>query len=101
MGYRLSIAREAQREYRDIVSYLVNVVKSPQAARHFMTEFDAKVESVRNHPEAFSLCHLPELAARGYRSASVMRHTFLYTVRGDDVTIAHIFNKSHDYARLV
>lgn len=54
MGYRLSIAREAQREYRDIVSYLVNVVKSPQAARHFMTEFDAKVESVRNHPEAFS-----------------------------------------------
>lgn len=101
MGYRLSIAREAQREYRDIVSYLVNVVKSPQAARHFMTEFDAKVENVRNHPEAFSLCHLSELAARGYWSASVMRYTFLYTVRGDDVTIAHIFHQSQDYARLV
>lgn len=101
MGYRLSIAREAQREYRDIVSYLVNVVKSPQTAHHFMMEFDAKVESVRSHPDACSLCHLPELAARGYRPASVMRYTLLYTVRGDDVVIAHIFHQSQDYARLV
>lgn len=30
-----------------------------------------------------------------------MRYTFLYTVRGDDVTIAHIFHQSQDYARLV
>lgn len=101
MGYRLSITREAQREYRDIVSYLVTVLKSPQAARHFMVEFDAQVESVRDYPEAFSLCHLPELAARGYRSVSVMRYTLLYTVRGDEVIIAHIFHQSQDYARLV
>ncbi|WP_195419892.1 type II toxin-antitoxin system RelE/ParE family toxin [Collinsella sp. D33t1_170424_A12] len=101
MGYRLSITREAQREYRDIVSYLVDVLKSPRAARHFMAEFDAQVESVRNYPEAFSLCHLPELAARGYRSASVMRYTFLYTVRADEVIIAHVFHQSQDYARLV
>ena len=58
MGYRLSIAREAQREYRDIVSYLVNVVKSPQAARHFMTEFDARWKAFGTIPKhsAYAIC---------------------------------------------
>lgn len=101
MGYKLSIAHEAQREYRDIVSYLVDVLKSPQAAPHFMDEFDVKMEAVRDNPEAFSHCHLSELAARGYRAVPVMRYKLLYKVSGDEVVIAHIFHQSQDYARLV
>ena len=101
MGYKPSITREAQREYRSIVAYLVDALKSPQAARHFISEFESKVDIVRNHPETYALCHLPELAARGYRSASVMRYTFLYKVSDDEIIIAHIFHQSQDYARLV
>lgn len=101
MAYRLVIAREAQREYCDIVAYLANTLKSLQAARHFVTEFDAKADLVRQRPEAFDLCHLPELAARGYRSATVMRYTFIYKISGEKVVIAHIFHQSQDYVRLV
>lgn len=101
MAYRLSISREAQREYRDIVSYLVDVLRGPQAARHFMSEFERQASIVRDQPEAFDLCHLPELAARGYRSVAVMRYTVLYKVVADRVVIAHIFHQSQDYAHLV
>lgn len=101
MAYRLVIAREAQREYRAVVDYLAKTLGSPQAARHFMDEFDAKAELMRRRPEAFDLCHLPELAALGYRSTAVMRYTFLYRVAGDEVVIAHVFHQSQDYARLV
>lgn len=101
MAYRLSISREAQREYRDIVSYLVDVLRGPQAARHFMSELERQASIVRDQPEAFDLCHLPELAARGYRSVAVMRYTVLYKVVADRVVIAHIFHQSQDYAHLV
>lgn len=101
MDYKVTITREAKREYRNIVSYLADVLKNPQAARHFMLEFSAKINMVQKHPEAFGLCHLPELAARGYRSASVMRYIFLYKILDGKNVVAHIFHQSQDYARLI
>lgn len=101
MDYRITITHEAKREYRDIVSYLTDVLKNPQAARHFMVEFSAKIDMIQKHPEAFGLCHLPELSARGYRSASVMRYIFLYKILDDRIVVAHIFHQSQDYARLI
>ena len=59
MDYRITITHEAKREYRDIVSYLTDVLKNPQAARHFMVEFSAKIDMVQKHPEAFGLCIYP------------------------------------------
>ncbi|MBS5451376.1 MAG: type II toxin-antitoxin system RelE/ParE family toxin [Coriobacteriia bacterium] len=101
MAYKLVIAREAQGEYRAIVGYLATTLGSSQTARHFMDEFDAKVGLIGQQPEAFDLCHLPELVALGYRSVAVMRYTVLYKIAGDEVVIAHIFHQSQDYARLV
>ncbi len=101
MAYKLVIAREAQGEYRAVVGYLATTLGSPQAARHFMDEFDAKGELIGQQPKAFDLCHPPELAVLGYRSAAVMRYTVLYRIADDRVIIAHIFHQSQDYARLV
>lgn len=101
MAFRLVISREARREYRAIVDYLAKTLGSPQDTRHFIGEFDAKAKLVRERPEAFGFCHLPELAALGHRSTSVIRYTFLYKAMGDEVVIAHVFHQSRDYARLV
>ena len=43
MAYRKVILAEAQQEYRDIVGYLVGMLRSEQAARNFMEEFDKQV----------------------------------------------------------
>ena len=100
MAYEAVILDEAKREFRGIVDYLCNVLESPQAAANFMDEFEHQVSVISDNPELFALSRLPELAARGYRTAHVNNYIMLYKVADDLVIIAHIFHQTQDYARL-
>lgn len=101
MGFRRVILREAQKEYRNIIEYLVDVLKSPQAAMDFMDEFEYQLGLVADNPQLHALSRMPELAARGYRPMLVKNYVALYKVDGDLVVVAHVFHQSQDYARLV
>lgn len=101
MAYRAVILDEAQREYLAIVSYLADVLKSPQAAAGFMDEFERQLNFVRDNPEIHALSRMPELAARGHRPMLVNNYIALYKLEGDMVVVTHIFHQSQDYARLV
>ena len=101
MVYRVVISNEAKREYEEIVRYLVDVLKSPQAARSFLAEFDSQVGLLREQPLIRPLSHLPELAAHGYRSFRIKKYVALYKFEDETVFIAHIFYQSQNYARLV
>lgn len=101
MSFRRVILREAQKEYRSIIDYLVGVLKSPQAAVDFMNEFEYQLGLVAENPNLHSLSQLPELAALGYRPVFVKSYVALYKVDGDAVVVAHVFHQSQDYARLV
>lgn len=101
MASDVVILDEAQREYRAIVDYLANVLKSPQAACGFMDEFDRQLSLIADNPALFALSRMPELAARGYRTAHINNYLMLYAVRDDTVVVAHIVHQAQDYARLV
>lgn len=101
MAYRRVILKSAQVEYREIVAYLAEVLKSPQAAVRFMNEFDYQLDLIAENPELFSLSRMPELAARGYRTAHVNNYLMLYKIQDQSVVVAHVFHQSQDYARLV
>lgn len=57
----------AQSDYRDIVEYLLDVKRSPQAARGFVDEFDRQLDIVCDNPFLHALSRMPELASLGYR----------------------------------
>jgi len=101
MACKKVILDEAQREYRAIVSYLVEVLKSPQAAANFMDAFDEQLSLIAENPEIFALSRVPELAARGYRTALVNNYVMLYKAHEDKIVVAHVFHQTQDYARLV
>ena len=101
MAYRVVILDEAQREYRDIVDYLDNVLGSPQAACGFMDEFDRQLSLIADNPELFALARLPELVGRGYRTAHVNNYVMLYKATDRLVVVAHVFHQTQDYARFV
>ncbi len=101
MAYRVVILEEAQREYRGIVDYLANVLKSRQAAIGFMDEFARQVALIEENPTLFALSRLPELAAYGYRTCCVNNYIMLYKTAEDLVMIAHIFHQSQNYAKSV
>lgn len=101
MAYKVSILESAQREFQEIVNYLLNIFKSPQAAENFINEFEYQVSLIKSDPCIFAVSKMPELAAKEYRVAFVNRYIMLYTVRGGMIFIAHIFHQRQDYARLV
>ncbi|WP_166079049.1 type II toxin-antitoxin system RelE/ParE family toxin [Xiamenia xianingshaonis] len=101
MAYKLVILDEAKREEQDIVDYLVNVLKSPQAAAHFLDELDYQLGLIADNPQLFALSRVPELAQRGYRTVQVNNYIMLYKTEGDLVIVAHLFHQIQDYARLV
>lgn len=101
MTYRVEILDEAQRELKSIIEYLLNVLKSPQAADNLLCEFDRQVDLIAPNPSVFAVSNLPELASKGYRTAHINNYIMLYTLRNDVIYIAHIFHQRQDYARLV
>ncbi len=101
MAYKVFILDSAQREFKQIVAYLLNGLESPQAAEGFIGEFEHQVSLIEENPHIFAVSKMPELAAKGYRIAFINRYVMLYTMRGDDVFIAHLFHQRQDYARLV
>lgn len=101
MAYKVFILEGAQREFEQIVACLLNGLESPQAAGGFIGEFEYQVSLIEDNPHLFAVSKMPELAVKGYRVAFINRYVMLYTIRGDDVFIAHLFHQRQDYARLV
>ena len=101
MGYKIVISKEAKREYEDIVHYLADILKNPQAAQAFLDEFDFQIHLLKEQPLIRSLSHLPELAALGYRSFPIKKYVALYKFEHGTVYIVHVFHQSQNYARLV
>lgn len=101
MACKRVVLHEAAREYEDIVAYLSQQLKSPQAARSFVEEFERQLDLICENPGVCSLSRMPELAARGYRAAFVNSYVMLFRVGDDTIYIAHVFHQSQDYARLV
>ena len=70
---------------------LVDVRRSPQAAKNFMDEFDRQIDLFCSPPDVFALSCLSKLAAKGYRSLFVNNYIVLVALDGDIVRVAHIF----------
>ena len=101
MAYKVSILESAQREFQEIVNYLLNILKSPHAAENFINEFEYQVSLIKSDPRIFAVSKMPELAAKEYRVTFINAYIMLYTVRDNGIFITHIFHQRQDYARLV
>ena len=101
MAYEFVLLPRAQRDFDAIVQYLAIDLASPQAARHFVDEFEKKMALVCQNPRLYALSRIPEIGDRGYRPMPVQRYVALYSIRENLIVVAHIFHQSQDYARYV
>ena len=99
MACRVVVTPTAAEEVRDSFAYLA--VLSPQAAKTFSSDYRAVVENIAHEVVEYRLSRIPELAAKGYRTALFNRYVLLYKKRSNTAYIAHVFHQSQDYARLV
>lgn len=101
MACEYVILSSAQGDFRTIVEYLLDVKKSPQAARGFVDEFDRQLSLVCENPYVHALSRMPELARLGYRAYLVNTYIVLYFYRDERVVVAHVFHRRQDYGRIV
>ena len=101
MACEVVLAKTAAKEYQQIVGYLADVLKNPQAAIGFMEEFERQTQRIREQPEIYAVSRTEELAALGYRTFLVNSYIGVYRLVEGRIFIAHIFHQSQDYTRLI
>ena len=55
MTYKLLITQDANNDIDEIVSYIVNELKNPVAARNLLSEIESGFETISFNPHAFPL----------------------------------------------
>ena len=101
MAYKVYFSEKALADQRSIISYMLDILESPDAARHFLGEVEAMALDLEYMPSASPYCREPRLKSLGYQKYLLMSYIALFKVENDAVYIAHIFHQSQNYARLV
>ena len=103
MAFEVRLTLPAAHDRENIVAYLLDELRSRQAAESFLACFDERVEQIATLPESCPLCRVESLARRGYRSALVGRYVFVYSIdeQSQTIDILRVFHGSQDYVHLL
>lgn len=99
MVYNLIITARADELVDGLLDYLMNKLKSADAALHFMEELDALYSRLEDNPFQFPESADAFLKARGYREAffSTMQYRAVFRVEEQAVYVVAVFHDLEDY----
>lgn len=99
MDYEVKVTSEAEADFEEFLSYLLNVKRNSQAARHFIDDFEKTVQTLSLTAASLKLCDNPELKKSGYHRINflTMNYFILYRMDGNIAVIDNIFHGSQDY----
>lgn len=87
MGYKLIVSKDAHRDVDEIAGYIVQELKSPQAAAGFLDDVEKSYRSLAENPCLFALCQDMRLQREGYRKAVIKNYLVLYRIDEDKKTV--------------
>ena len=101
MAYKLIVTQRADELIDRLTAYLVNHLKNPGAASHFLAEIEAIYKRLEENPYQFAESKDEYLFMRGYRDAlfQEMNYHVVFRVDEQSVYILGIFHTLEDYAR--
>ncbi len=81
------------------LKYLINKLKSKQAAKHLLDNIKDIYSRLEKNPMIFRECHDKNLAEIGYREAIVpeMNYIIIYRILNSTVFVLGIFHCLEDY----
>lgn len=101
MGFRVELARAAERDRDGVVEYLLKGTASKASAVAFLDGLETVLGHLKDYPLMYPLSQEPRLARMGYRKALFGNYLALYRLEGERVIVARIFHQRRDYAKLV
>ena len=99
MQFNVELSELAEKQYDNILSYISNVLKNPQALDNVMDDFDDTVGKLEKMADTFSFCKSDRLRELELRKISLAKHRYLmvYRVTGSKVIIEGIYHELQDY----
>ena len=103
MAYKLIVTERADELIDRLTAYLINKLKNPDAAAHFLDELETIYDRLEENPYQFSESRDEYLYLRGYREALFQEMKYRVVFRTDEqaVYILGVFHTLEDYGRKV
>ena len=103
MDYELIVSERADELIDRLASYLLNNLKNPGAAAHFLDELESIYDRLTDNPFQFPDSPDEYLFIRGYREALIetMQYKVVYRIDNQRVLIVGGFHTLEDYRRKV
>ena len=101
MAYNLIITQRADELIDRLTAYLVNNLKNPDAASHFLDELETIYDRLEENPYQFSESKDEYLFLRGYREALFheMKYRVVFRTEEQTVYVLGVFHMLEDYGK--
>lgn len=103
MQFNVELSELAEKQYDNILSYIANVLKNPQALESVMDDFDDTIVKLEKMADAFGYCKSKRLKGMGLHKIGFENHSYLlvYRVKGSQVIVEGIYHELQDYENTI
>ncbi len=84
MQYKLIITERAEELLDNIIHYIINKLKNPQAAGNLLTEIERVYINLKCNPEMYSYSEDLFMKSRDYRKAVISHYNYVMIFRIDE-----------------
>ena len=99
MQFNVELSELAEKQYDNILSYISNVLKNPQALESIMDDFDDTIGTLEREADTLGFCKSKRLKEMGLRKIGFARHRYLlvYHIKGNQVIVEGMYHELQDY----
>ena len=99
MQFDVELSEAAEKQYDNILSYIANVLKNPQALENVMEDFDDTIGTLEKMADTFGFCKSKRLKEMGLYSIGFAKHRYLFVYRiiENRVIVEGMYHELQDY----
>lgn len=99
MKFDVVLSDLAVTQYDNILSYIYDTLKNPQATKSVMQDFDRTVELLKTQANNYGYCKSERLSNLGFHKLHLLKHKYIlvYRIKNDTVVIEGIYHELQDY----
>ena len=103
MQFNVELSELAERQCDNILSYIANVLKNPQALESVMDDFDDTIVKLEKMADSFGYCRNKRLKELGLHKIGFENHRYLlvYRVKDRQVIVEGIYHELQDYENTI
>jgi plasmid stabilization system protein ParE len=99
MEFKVVLSDLAQEQYDQILDYICNTLRNPQAVQNIMQDFDSTRELLKTQANNYGYCNSERLRRLKFHKLHFLKHKyiFIYRINNDIVVIEGIYHELQDY----